>query len=108
MTQPQLALMDADPSHTNDKAAVLEAVATAARIHGNLLSSNEIRPYIPAHVYPKVIGATISGLVAKRILTAEGPPVRSADTAGANAGRWIPRYRCDLPALAALIAEGDS
>lgn len=107
MTQPTLALIDADPSHATDKAAVIEAVATAARIHGNLLSSNEIRPHIPSHVYAKVIGATISGLVAKRILTAEGPPVRSTDTAGANAGRWIPRYRVDLPALAALIAEGE-
>jgi len=106
MTQPQLALMDADLRHADDKAAVIEAVATAARLHGNRISRNEIAPHIPAWVYHRTIGATISGLVARRILHHDGW-VESQDHKGKNHGKPARRYVVDLPALAALVAEGE-
>lgn len=94
-----LDLIASDPVHHNAREAVITAIRTAVTEHGDVISSNEIRPHLAAWIYPKAIGATISHLVRQGALEPYGPPVRSTDTAGGNAGRWIPRYRVDAGRL---------
>lgn len=94
-----LALIAEDRTHESERRAVLDAIRQAVREHGNVISSNEIRPHVPSWVYCKVRGAVTSSLIAAKVLTQYGHPVRSDDTAGRNSGRWIPQYLVDVVAL---------
>lgn len=86
------ALIDGDPVHARDRAAVVEAVVAAGQRLG-VISANDWRDAVPDWVYPKVIGAVTSGLIAADVLVPLPDPVRSDDRKGRNSGRWISRYR---------------
>ena len=85
-----LNLIASDPLHAKDKAAIIEAIRCAVRSDGTV-SGNEWRQHMP-DVLPKLIGATVSQLVAKGVLTFHSWE-QSTDTAGRNGGKMCRRYR---------------
>lgn len=97
-----LALISEDLTHHRDRQAVIDAIRHAVDVCGPVVSANDWRPHVPPWVFHKVIGATVSHLTQQQVLVATGSPVRSTDTKGGNAGRWIPQYRVNMDRLGAL------
>lgn len=97
-----LALIAEDPAHSRDRQAVIQAIRRAVDVCGPVVSANDWRPFVPAWVFHKVVGATVSHLIQRGVLVAAGSPVRSTDSKGGNAGRWIPVYRVDTERLGSL------
>lgn len=99
------ALVDGDPVHARDRAAVIGAVREAARLNGDRISRNDIAPLIPAWVFPNVVGAVISALRSKRVLTwAEKRWATSDDINGGNAGKLCRIYEFHRDRLIETVA----
>jgi len=103
MTQ-QLELLSSTDA---DRTVILTAILTAARTNGGVVSANDYREAIRGRVHPKHVGLVTKELIRRKILHVRDMAVRSNDEIGGNRGRLIDTYRCDLPALTALIAEGE-
>lgn len=98
---------DGLPSQRDAALAIMQAVARAT-LYADGVTAATIRPEIPDDVYEQYkhhIGATISTLVAKRILTKTGRFALSGNRESGNSSRPMHIYHCDLPALKKYIDE---
>jgi hypothetical protein len=98
MTDTQLALMpaaagrDHDP-HAAARQQVRDAIAVTAVLHGGTVSANAVRIRLAGYDVPsQIVGQVYRELRREGRLVEDGVE-RSTDTAGGNAGRWIPVYR---------------
>lgn len=87
-----LALVDADPVHSRDRAAIIDAIERAVRSDGTV-SSNAWRPLIPTFVYNRCVGSTVHALIRAGVLQPTGDYERSTDTHGRNGNKVNPVYR---------------
>lgn len=83
-------LLTADPSHTRERDAVIDAIRAAA-VDGQV-NPNTVRRLVPAWVGPKVVAATYRVLVHEGRLVKDGWTT-SDDVRGRNAGRPVRVYR---------------
>ena len=95
-TAALLRLIDGDPVHARDREAVVDAIRVAVRPDGTVCG-NDWRGLIPAWVYPRVIGATVSALARQGVLRPTGDWVVSDDVAGRNRGKPAKIYRWHGP-----------
>lgn len=86
------ALIEADPLHSRDKAAVVEAIKRTADENDGIVDQNLVRPLVPSWVYPKVVGSVYRVLRQRGVLAYEGWNT-SFDTKGRNSGKPQRRYR---------------
>lgn len=79
-------LINGDPLHAADRAAIVSAVLAAAAADGGRVDPNRVRKLIPDSVYPRIIGSTYQGLVKQGVLAFTGWTI-SEDSAGNNVGK---------------------
>ena len=90
-----LALIDADPQPRNaDQSALIKAaILRDGRDHGGHVNPNRVREALRDEpLFHKRVGPAYYALKAAGLIE-EAEPVRSTDTKGRNAGRWIATYR---------------
>jgi hypothetical protein len=88
-----LKLIDGDPLHESDRAAVVQAIFATADEHGGEINPNIVRPRIPTWVQPRVVGATYNSLAARGLIAWTGEWVTSDDARGRNSGKPARLYR---------------
>lgn len=90
-----LALIDSDPQPRNqDQSEVIKAaILRDGRDHGGNVNPNRVREGLrDVTLFHKRIGPAYYSLKAAGLIE-EAAPIRSTDTKGRNAGRWIASYR---------------
>lgn len=96
-TEATLDLVDADPIHDADRAAVDAAVRAVARANGGMVDPGQVRRRLcddngNLTVYPRVLSARYSALRRAGVIEPAGWTV-SDDRHGRNAGRPARLYR---------------
>lgn len=91
-TASLLELIDGDPLHETDRAAVIDAILAVARAHGGEINPNLVRERIPRSVYHRVVGSTYRSLTQRGIIAVAGWVV-SEDKHGRNSGKPARKYR---------------
>lgn len=86
-----LDLINGDPLHERDRAAVVDAIRAAARANHSRVNPNAVRRLIPEWVAPTVIGPTYRSLVHLEVLVPDGW-VMSDDRRGRNSGKPVRAY----------------
>lgn len=86
-----LDLIAGDPLHDRDREAIVDAIRKSVGPDG-LTSANAWRPFVPAWVYPRVVGATVHALSRLGYLVPTGAWVVSDDVAGRNSGKPMRVY----------------
>jgi predicted transcriptional regulator len=90
----QLLLTDApavDPL-ADERARIEAVIRETARACNGTVSSNDVREHLAGIVHhPRLVGQVYSALRRSGALVETGAE-RSTDTAGGNAGRWVPTY----------------
>lgn len=75
------------PWATDDRAAVLDAVAAAARVAHGYVHISDVRAHLRREVDPHMVGAVICALVRQRVLANTGMYRASGNTKSRNATR---------------------
>lgn len=92
-----LDLIAGDVIHEPSNRAVAEAILRAGREHPDgFVDCNSIRPYLPAWINPRCIGATFHRLATKRVALierVEGVFVLNSDRKSRNVGKPMPQWR---------------
>lgn len=91
-TRSLLELIDGDPLHDRDRAAVIAAIMAAAAADGGRVDPNQVRKLIPDNVFHKIVGPTYMALARKGVLEVDGWTV-SEDRRGRNSGKPARCYR---------------
>lgn len=87
-----LNLINGDPLHAANRAAVVDAIADVAHTEDGAVDPNLVRERIPEWVYPRCIGPVYSALTKLGHLEVDGW-VMSTDASGRNVGKPTRRYR---------------
>lgn len=100
MTAVQFALRvyahEVDPVSA-ERDAIKAVIRATARANDRTVSSNQVREHLTGVVtHPRLVGQVYSELRREGRLI-EVSAERSTDTAGGNAGKWIPVYRWEGP-----------
>lgn len=90
-------LMDGDPLHARDRAAVVTAILTDGRSHNGQVDPNRVRDTLPPWVYPRSIGSTYRVLLHHEVLVFEGRWTENLDGKGRNIGKPQRLYRLARP-----------
>lgn len=92
-TRSILELIDGDPIHEDDRAAIVRAIFDAADAADGEIDPNIVRPHIPTWVQPRVVGATYNALATRGVIAWTGEWVTSDDSRGRNSGKPARLYR---------------
>lgn len=92
-----LALLDADPTHADDRARIQAAIIADGKAHGGRVDANRVRRALTGNgghldVYPRTIGPTYNGMVRRGLLKTLGYIDTNEDEAGRNKGRPAMAY----------------
>ncbi|GAA5119076.1 hypothetical protein [Haloechinothrix salitolerans] len=91
-TAELLALINGDPLHDRDRAAVIGAILSVGRDNGGVVDPNDVRSRLGGSVYPRVVGAVYQSLAKRGVLVGDGWVI-SKDRRGRNSGKPCRRYR---------------
>jgi len=90
-------LMDGDPVHARDRAAVVTAILNDGQSHNGQVDPNRVRDTLPPWVYPRSIGSTYRVLLHQEVLVFEGCWTENLDGKGRNVGKPQRLYRLARP-----------
>lgn len=85
------------PVHFDDRDRIRAAILADGKTHAGQIDSNRVREVLTndsgeLDVWHKAVGPQYHALKSADLIV-EGDPIRSTDTRGRNAGRWVPTYR---------------